>query len=106
MPLSGVVVEAFAAGAEDITPQQGEGLGQFGVLLLEEAVVGGGRVEHTLEFGDLALDVFGLALGVFDLLPQRVVAAEQVAEQLLTVLQVVGEGWWNAHAVDKRQWFI
>ena len=42
MPLVRVVDEAFAARAEDIAAEQGQRLGQLGVLLLQLAVVGGG----------------------------------------------------------------
>ena len=93
MTLAGVVVEAFAAGAEDIAAKQRQGLGQFGVFLLELAVVGGGRVEHALELIDAAFGVFGLPLSVFGLPPQLVVAAQQVVEQLLALLGIVGETW-------------
>ena len=65
MTLAGVVVEAFAAWAEDIATKQRQRLGQFGVFLLELAVIGGGRVEDTLEFIDPVLSVFELLLSVF-----------------------------------------
>jgi hypothetical protein len=91
MPLAGVVVEAFATWAEDIAAKQRQGLGQFGVFLLQLAVVGGGRVEHALEFVDAAAAFFGLPLSVLGLLPQLVVAAKQVVEQTLAWLGIVGE---------------
>ena len=64
MTLVRVVEEAFAAGAEDIAAKQGQRLGQLGVFFLQLAVVGRGRVEHALEFGDAAPSVFGLPLSV------------------------------------------
>jgi hypothetical protein len=98
MTLGGVVVEAFVAGAEDVAAEQGQGLGQLGVFFLELVVVGGGLVEHAFEFIDAALggvgvllSVFELLLSVFGLLPQLVVAAEQVVEQPLAWLGFVGE---------------
>ncbi len=91
MTLGGVVVEAFVAGAEDVAAEQGQRFGQFGVFFLELVVVGGGGIEDTLEFIDPALSVFGPPLSVFGLLPQLVVAAEQVVEQALALLGFVGE---------------
>jgi hypothetical protein len=93
MTLAGVVVEAFAAWAEDIAAKQSQGLGQFGVFFLQLAVVGGGRLEHALELIDAALGVFGLPLSVFGLPPQLVVAAQQVVEQSLALLRIVGQTW-------------
>ena len=110
MPLAGIVVESFAAGSEDITAKSRQFLGQFGVFLLQLAVVGGGGVEHALEFSDaalrvlgLSLSVFGLPLRVFGLPPQRVVAAQQVEEQAVALLGIVGEVWHDAHTMYKRQ---
>ena len=79
------------AGAEEIAAEQRQGFGQFGVLLLELAVVVGGGIEDTLEFIDPALSVFGSSLSVFGLPPQLVVAAQQVVEQALALLGIVGE---------------
>jgi hypothetical protein len=97
MTLAGVVVEAFVAWAEDVAAEQRQRLGQFGVFFLKLVVVGGGGIEDTLEFIDpplsvfgLSLSVFGLSLSVFGLPPQLVVAAEQVVEQPLALLGVVG----------------
>ena len=91
MTLAGVVVEAFVAWAEEITAEQSQRFSQFGVFFLELVVVGGGGIEDTLEFIDPALSVFGPALSVFGLLPQLVVAAQQVVEQPLALLGFVGE---------------
>ncbi len=119
--LAWVVVQAFAARAEDIAAQQLQRLGQLRVFFLEEAVVSRGRVEYALEFGDAALGLFDLLLSVFGLLPsvfgllpslfsllpslfglllQRVVAAEQVVEQLLALLGIVGETVYDAHDMN------
>ena len=99
-------MEAFAAGAEDIAAEQRQRLGQFGVFLLQLAVVGRGRVEHALEFIDAAPGVFGLPLSVFGLLPQLVVAAEQVEEQLRALLRIVGETWRDAHNMNYSRVFM
>jgi hypothetical protein len=93
MTLAGVVVEAFVAGAEDVAAEQSQCLGQLGVFFLELVVVGGGGIEDALEFIDPALSVFGL-------LPQLVVAAEQVVEQALALLGFVGETWCDAHNMN------
>ena len=78
MTLSWVVLAAFAAGAEDIAAKQRQRLGQLRVFLLQLVVVGRGLVEHALEFIDAAPGIFSLPVSVFGLLPQLVVAAEQV----------------------------
>ena len=113
MPLAGVVVESFAAWSEDVAAKQRQGLGEFGVLLLQLAVIGGGGVEHALEFIDAALSVFGLSLSVFGLPlsvfglpPQLVVAAQQVEEQPLALLGVVGEMWCDAHNMNCSRAFM
>ena len=59
MTLARVVEEAFAALAEEVAAQQGQGLGQLVVLLLQLVVIGRGLVEHAFEFVDPALGVFG-----------------------------------------------
>ncbi len=91
MTLAGVVVEAFVAWAEDVAAEQRQGLGQFGVFFLELVVVVRGGIEDTLEFIDPALSVFELLLSVLGLPPQLVVAAQQVVEQPLALLGIVGE---------------
>ena len=106
MTLARVVVEAFAAGAEDIAAKQRQRLGQFGVFLLQLAVVGRGLVEHAFEFIDAASGVFGLPLSVFGLPPQLVVAAKQVVEQPLALLRIVGETWDDAHNMNYRRVFM
>jgi hypothetical protein len=100
MTLAGVVVEAFAAGAEEIAAEQRQGLGQFGVFFLELVVFGGGGIEDPLEFIDAVLSVLGPPLSVFDLLVQLVVAAQQVVEQALALLAIVGEKWYDAHNMN------
>jgi hypothetical protein len=91
MTLAGVVVEAFVAGTEEIAAEQSQRFSQFSVFFLELVVVGRGGIEDTLEFLDPALSVFGTPLSVFDLPPQLVVAAQQVVEQPLALLGIVGE---------------
>ena len=91
MSLVRVVGEPFAAWAEDVAAEQRQGLGQFGVLLLELAVVRRGGFEHAFDFRGAAPRVFSLPLRVFGLPPQLVVAAEQVVEQLLVLLRIVGQ---------------
>src|SRR5512135_2646361 len=93
MTLARVVAEAFAARAEEVAAKEGQRLGQLGVFLLQLAVVSRRRFEHALELIDAALSVCGL-------LPQLVVAAEQVVEQLHALLRIVGETWWYAHNMN------
>ena len=68
------------------------------MLLLEAVVVGGGAVEDALQFVDAAVGVVGpLVLGLgpsvlgLGLLPQRVVAAEQVVEEPPAFGRIIGE---------------
>jgi hypothetical protein len=93
MALVGVVDAALAAGAEDVAAEQGQGLGQLGVLLLEAVVIGGGRLEDALQLVDAAAGVLGL-------LPQRVVVAEQVVEEPLGLDRIVGEPRGDAHDMN------
>jgi hypothetical protein len=113
MALARVVDVAFATRSEDIAAKQGQCLSQFGVLLLQLAVVGRGLVKHALEFVDpplrlfgLSLRLFGLPLSVLGLPPQLVVAAEQVVEQSLELLRVVGETWYDAHNMNYSRIFM
>jgi hypothetical protein len=110
VPLAGIVEEPFAAWSEDVAAEESERLGQFGVLLLELAVVGRGRREHAFEFGDAALRVlgsllrlFGLPLCLLGLPPQLVIAAKQVVEQPLALLRIIREVGHDAHAWNERQ---
>jgi hypothetical protein len=91
MTLVRVVDVAFAARSEDITAKQGQRLSQFGVSFLQLAVVGRGLVQHALELLDPPLGLFGLTLSLFGLTLQLVVAAEQVVEQSLALLGIIGE---------------
>ena len=52
------------------------------------------------------LGVFGLPLSVFGLLPQLVVAAEQVVEQPLALLRIVREMWCDAHDMNYTRVFM
>ena len=72
MALVGVVGASLAAGAEDVAAEQGQGLGELGVLLLEVVVIGGGLREDALQLVDAAVLVLGRR-AVLGLLPQRVV---------------------------------
>ena len=90
MTLAWVVFEAFAAGAEDIAAKQCQRLGQLGVFFLQLAVVGRGRIEHAAA-RRCGADRLRPPLVIFGLLPQLVVVAEQVVEQLLALLGIVGE---------------
>jgi len=113
MALAWVVDVAFAARSEDIAAKQRQCLGQFGVLLLQLAVVGRGLVKDSLELVDAPLGVFGLPLGALCLPlsalclpPQLVVAAEQVVEQPLALLRIVGETWYDAHNMNYSRAFM
>jgi hypothetical protein len=106
MPLAGIIAEAFAARAEDIAAQQCQCLGEFGVFLLQEAVVVGGLGEHAFEFINAASVGVGLLLSVVGLLPQLVVAAEQVVEPTLAFTQVVRERLVDAHDMNYTRYFM
>ena len=129
MTLARVVGKALAALAEEVAAQQGQGLGQLVVLLLQLLVIGRGLVEHAFEFVDPALGVFGLlsgglgllvpvvlfeetfelrdaALGVLGLLPQLVVAAEQVVDQPLVLTRIVRQAWCDAHHTNYTRSFM
>ena len=97
MTLARVVGEAFAALAEDVAAKQRQGLGQLGVLFLQLVVIRRGLIEHAFELVDAALGVFGLLLGGLGLLPQLVVAAEQVVEELLAFARIVRKSQRDAH---------
>jgi hypothetical protein len=102
--LARVVDVALAARAEDVAAEQGQRLGQLGVLLLEAVVIRGGRLEDALQLVDAAVDFLGplafvlgplaFVLGplafVLGLPPQRVVAAEQVAEESPALGRIIG----------------
>ena len=68
MTLARVVGKALAALAEEVAAQQGQGLGQLVVLLLQLLVIRRGLLEHAFEFVDAALCVFGLLSGGLGLL--------------------------------------
>lgn len=80
------------------------------MLLLELAVVCRSLCEHVFQFSDAALcifslplGIFGLSLSVFSLPPQLVLAAEHVVKQLLELLRIVREIWYDAHTMNERQ---
>jgi hypothetical protein len=106
MALAWVVDVAFAARSEDIAAKQGQCFGQFGVLLLQLAVVGRGLIKHALELIDAPLGLFGLPLSVLGLQTQLVVAAEQVVEQPLALLRIVGDTWYDAHNMNYSRVFM
>ena len=129
MTLARVVGKALAAPAEEVAAEQGQGLGQLVVLLLQLLVIRRGLLEHAFEFVDPALGVFGLlsgglgllvpvvlfeqmlefidaALGVFGLLPQLVVAAEQVVEQPRAWTRIVRQAWCDAHHTNYTRSFM
>jgi hypothetical protein len=68
MTLARGVTESLAALAEDIAAEQGQGLGQFVVFLLQLLEIGRGLVEDAFEFVDAASRVFGLLAGGLGLL--------------------------------------
>ena len=97
MPLIGIVDPAFAPRAEEVAAEQGQRLEQLGVFLPESVVVGGGGVEDAFQLVEPAANVLGslaFALGalmcVLGLLPQRVVAAEQVREEPPALGRIIG----------------
>jgi hypothetical protein len=110
MPLVGVVDDSLAAWAEDVAAKESQRLGQLGVLLLKLTVVCRGLCEHAFHLSEAAVRSFGLllrvldlplgdlslTLGIFGLLPQLVVAAEQVVKQPLELLRIVREIWYDA----------
>ena len=129
MTLARVVGKALAAPAEEVAAEQGQGLGQLVVLLLQLLVIRRGLLEHAFEFVDPALGVFGLlsgglgllvpvvlfeqmfefvdaALGVLGLLPQLVVAAEQVVEQPRAWTRIVRQAWCDAHHTNYTRSFM
>jgi hypothetical protein len=113
MPLVRVVGPALAARAEEVAAEQGQGLGQLGVLLLEALVVGGGLIEDALELIDAAAGVVGpLALGlgppplILGLLPKLVVAAEQVVEEPPAFGRIIGESRRHAHDMNYTRQFM
>ena len=110
MPLSGIVHMAFATRAEEAAAEQGQRFEQLDVLLLEFVVVGRGGVEDAFEFVETTADVLGLLVFVFGslvfvfgslmfvfgslmlflgLLPQRVLAAEQVREEPPALVRII-----------------
>ena len=118
MTLARVVEEAFAALAEEVAAQQCQGLFQLGVLLLQLVVFGRGLVEHAFEFIDAALGVIGMRAasacwassarcpGGLGLLPQRVVAAQQVFEQPPAFRRIVRELQCDAHNMNYTRSFM
>ena len=113
MALARVVEEAFAAPAEEVAAQQCQGLGQFGVFLLQSVVFGRGPVEHALELVDAAPGVIGPLLrvigplsGGLGLPPQLVVAAEQVLEQPPAFRRIVGDMRRDAHDMNYTRYFM
>jgi hypothetical protein len=107
MALIRVVDVAFAARAEEVAAEQGQGLEQLGVLLLEVVIVLGGRREDALQLVDAAAGVVGpavLVLGplalALGLLPQRVVAAEQVLEEPPALGRIIGRERCRVHGID------
>ena len=113
MTLARVVEEAFPAPAEEVAAQQCQGLFQLGVLLLQLVVLGRGLVEHAFEFIDAALGVIGTLLGVIGplsgglgLLPQRVVAGQQVLEQPPAFPRIVRDMQCDAHNMNYTRSFM
>ena len=120
MTLARGVDKAFTALAEDVAAEQCQGLGQFGVFFLQLIIVGRSLIEHAFELINAALGVFGLALDVFSLfssvfglslgtlglLPQLVIAAEQVVEQPLEIGPIVGEVRYDAHDMNYIRSFM
>ena len=107
MSLIRVVGASLAARPEEIAPEQGQGLEQLGVLLLEAVVVVGGRREDALQLVGAAADVLGLpalvlgpAVLVLGLPPQRVVAAEQVLEEPPALGRIIGQVRCHVHGTD------
>ena len=79
--VSGPPAAGAAGRAVRYAAEQGQGLGQFGMFLLQLVVVRRGLIEHALQFIDAALSIFGL-------LPQLGVAAKQVFEQLRAITSI------------------
>ena len=98
MSLIRVVDAALAARAEEVAAEQGQGLEQLGVLLLEVVVVGGGRrrgCAPARRRGGGCPRPSGVRprpgwCVVLGLLPQRVVAAEQVREEPPALGRIIG----------------
>ncbi len=89
MTLARSVAEPLAALAEEVATQQGQGLGQFVVSLLQLLVIGRGPVEDAFEFVDAALRVFSLLRGGLGSLPQSILL-EQAFEFVDAALSRLG----------------
>ena len=83
------------------------------MLLLEAVVIGGGLVEDAPQFGDAAVGVVGpLVLGLgplvlgLGLLPQRVVAGQQVVEEPPAFDRIIGEPPRDAHNMNYTRSFM
>ena len=76
------------------------------MLLLEAVVIGGGLVEDAPQFGDAAVGVVGpLVLGL-GLLPQLVVAGQQVVEEPPAFDRIIGEPPRDAHNMNYTRSFM
>src|SRR5579883_202050 len=136
MTLARSVAEPLAALAEEVATQQGQGLGQFVVSLLQLLVIGRGPVEDAFEFVDAALRVFSLLRGGLGSLPQSILleqafefvdaalsrlgslpgllgllmqlrgAAEQVVEHLLEFARIVREARCDTHDTNYILFFM
>jgi hypothetical protein len=80
MTLAWGIDEAFTPPPKDVAAHQGQHFGQLCMLFLELVIVGRGLIEYTLQLFHSSLGVLGLLLGKLGLLPQLVIAAEQVFE--------------------------
>ena len=79
MALVRVIDPALAARSEEVAAEQGQGLGQLGVLLLQAVVVGGGLLEDALQLVD---------------------AAEQVVEEPPAFDRIIGESRRDAQEMN------
>src|SRR5262249_19141140 len=84
---------------EDVAAEQGQGLGQLGVFLLQLVVVRRSLRQHAFEFVDAAPGGLGL-------LPQLIVAAQQVIEQPPAFRRIIGEVVQDAHNMNYTRSFM
>ena len=97
MTLAWSVDKAFTTRAEYIATKQRQGLGQFGVFFLQLIVICRGLIEDSFELIDATLSFFGPLLCGLGLLPQLVVAAEQVFEQPLVLAWIIRNSQRETH---------
>jgi hypothetical protein len=103
MTLAWGIDKAFTPRPEYVATKQRQSLSQFGMLFLQLIVIYRGPIEYAFELIGAALSIFGPPLGVFGLLPQLAVAAEQVFEELLILAWIIRKSRRKAHAIKNTR---